>query len=217
MTQRLRLAADPSDESGIRELVRHLERGGAVAYPTETVYGIGARADNQGVRSIHTLKGRQEQSPFLLLVPGEAAVTELRWTADARRLAEAFWPGPLTLVLEDPSTRFPPGIRSASGGVGVRRSPHPWVGAFMQEWAQPLISTSANRSGFPPASEASQAEENFRGVPGAEVLALVDGGSIPPSVPSTVLDLTGGRPRLLREGAVPRDAIEEVVGQVEPG
>jgi L-threonylcarbamoyladenylate synthase len=199
------------------EIVEHLRRGGLLGYPTETVYGLGGCAVPSVVQAIRSLKGREEGKPLLLLLPGASPMGEspARWgltmTGDARRLADRFWPGPLTLVLRDEDGRFPPGIRSDAGGVAVRVSPHPFVEALMQVWDAPLISTSANRSGEAAAISADDVRESFTNVSGSEGLLVVQGGPTPLTTSSTLVDCTGARPILLREGAISRRELEGTV------
>ncbi|MEX0856234.1 MAG: L-threonylcarbamoyladenylate synthase [Gemmatimonadota bacterium] len=208
-----RREGDPNDARLLSDFVAHLERGGTLGYPTETVYGLGARADLEGVQAVQALKGRSDAHPFLVLIPGEEHPEEgldrwgLSWSPEARRLAATFWPGPLTMVLSDPEGRFPPGIRSAVGGVAVRVSSHPFVSALMSHWDRPLISTSANRSGEPPACTPEEFIHGLRGGMALDRLWIADGGRLPPAAVSTLLDLTGAGPRVLREGAISKEAL----------
>ena len=109
----------------------------------------------------------------------------------------------MTLVLRDPDGRFPPGIRSPQGTVAVRVSPHPLVRTLMEAWAAPLISTSLNEAGGPPARSGDEAREIARALGADERLLILDGGTLPPSPPSTLVDCSGPEPRVLREGSVP--------------
>ena len=109
--------AEPPSEEDLDGVVRHVLGGGLIAYPTETVYGFGGLAAPRAVKSLRRLKPGRER-PFLLLVPSVAAVSGLRWTAEARVLASVFWPGALTLVLADPSRSFPAGC--GGGGEASR-------------------------------------------------------------------------------------------------
>ncbi|MGD2122404.1 MAG: Sua5/YciO/YrdC/YwlC family protein, partial [Gemmatimonadota bacterium] len=108
------------DPGLLKEISRHILGGGLVAMPTETVYGFGCIPHGSPLRELQRIKERGPESPFLLLVPGPGAVGDLEWTPEAERLVEVFWPGPLTVVLNDPDSRFPPGVRSFRGGVAVR-------------------------------------------------------------------------------------------------
>jgi L-threonylcarbamoyladenylate synthase len=207
------LARSPEEwQAAIPRLVDHLRAGGLLAYPTETTYGLGARVTPGGIEAIRELKGRGEV-PFLALLPwgplGLAGVrtlepwgTSLVWTAAAEALANAVWPGPLTLVLEDRGGGWPAAARNPEGGVGVRVSPHAFVLDLVAALEEPLLSTSANLSGSPPAQAPNEVVEGLRHRPGWARCHLVDGGTLDPSPPSTVVDCTGRLPRLLREGAV---------------
>jgi L-threonylcarbamoyladenylate synthase len=207
------LARSPEEwEASIPRLVDHLRDGGLLAYPTETIYGLGARVTPEGIEAIRELKGRGEV-PFLALLPwghlGLAGVralhpwgTSLVWSEAAVALARAVWPGPLTLVLEDRGGGWPAAARNPDGGVGVRVSPHPFILDLLTALREPLLSTSANPSGSPPPHSPDEVVAGLRHRPGWARCHLVDGGTLDPSPPSTVVDCTGPRPRLLREGAL---------------
>ena len=206
------LRVDPRDRAQLDRIAAHLEEGGLLGYPTETVYGFGAGVTPRGIRAVGRLKGRGGAKPFLVLVPdrGSEGAARLDWTPSALALAEAVWPGPLTLVLGDPGASYPDGVRSAGGGVALRVSSDPFVTAFMRRWRRPLLSTSANRAGDPPAGSAG-AVRRLCGGAGAGRLWIVDGGPRPDgSKPSTIVDCTGPVPRLLREGALPLSRLLEV-------
>ena len=181
----------------------HLRRGGILAYPTETVYGFGARCDADGIRRVRQIKRRADEKPLLVLVRNADEVAGLRWTAEARELARIFWPGSVTLVLADPDRVFPDGVRSAEGAVAVRVSPHPVVTLLLDALEGPLTSTSANVPGRPAArsGEEALAQALALGV-GSEML-VVDVGLLPASSPSTLVDCTGAEPVVVREGTVP--------------
>ena len=144
------------------------------------------------------------------------AVAGLRWSEAARELARIFWPGPLTLVLEDPLGIFPRGVRDEdTHAVGVRVSPHPLVARLVEGLGGPLTSTSLNAPGESPAASGSEAIEVVRRLGAREVLVL-DAGTLSPSRPSSVVDCTGEAPVVIREGAVPtsrlRCAVPEIHG-----
>ncbi len=190
----------------------HLEHGGLLGYPTETVYGLGAAATAEGVEGVRALKERGSEKPFLILLPGDGPeeTEELGWDERSRSLARRHWPGPLTLVLRDVAATYPAGVRSAEGGVAVRVSSHPFVEALMRAWRRPLLSTSANMPGKPPARTAGELSQAIRGRPGADRLWVVDGGALPPSEPSTIVDCTGPAPRVVRAGRIPSEELVEV-------
>jgi len=209
--------ADPADEAQLLRIAQHLRSGGLLACPTETIYGLGASADARGVEAVRAMKGRQEDHPFLVLLPqGPTPASRmdpggLHWPEVAIRLADAFWPGPLTLVLPDRGYAFPPGIRSGNGGVAVRVSSHPFIQALMRVWNRPLISTSANRAGEPVGHGADEVRKALEGRPGTHRLWIADGGKLTPSSPSTIVDCTGSRTRILRHGAVGTDLLSSVL------
>ncbi len=210
--RRLDLRGEPgADLSGV---VNHLRSGGLIAYPTETVYGLGGLCSDAGVRRLRELKGRSSDKAVSVLVESRSAVDGLRWSEGASELAEVFWPGSVTLVLEDPEGIFPEGVRSGlTGGVGVRVSPHPLVGRLLAELAAPLTSTSLNAPGEPPACSGEEAMEVLLGLGGTDVW-LLDVGTLPPSGPSTVIDCLGPDPVVLREGAIPVGRLRCVIPEI---
>lgn len=197
------------------EVVAHLEEGGLVAYPTETVYGFGGLARKDAVDELLRLKARPPSRPLLLLLEGPRDVADLTWSDAARRLAEAFWPGPVTLILDDPGARFPPGVRGPDGGVAVRQSPHPVAAGLVSALGRPLTSTSANAPGSPPAMDADAAEAAVRAVGGEAIVWVIDAGGLPPSGPSTIVDCTGDAPRIVRLGQIPADRIRPLAPDLE--
>jgi tRNA threonylcarbamoyl adenosine modification protein (Sua5/YciO/YrdC/YwlC family) len=191
----------------------HLRAGGVLAYPTETVYGFGCRLDGEALGRLRELKSREE-GPFLLLIEGMSGARDLEWSAEARLLAEAVWPGPLTLVLPDPGKAYPAAVRGPTGGVAVRDTPHPVARRLVQALGEPLTSTSANRRGEPPARSPGEVSRVLEGLdPGARV-AVLHGGTLPPSPPSTIVDCTSHPPRVLREGALPVATLRDVVPEI---
>ncbi|MBI4545699.1 MAG: threonylcarbamoyl-AMP synthase [Gemmatimonadetes bacterium] len=193
-------------------VARHLLAGGLIAYPTETVYGLGCALRQDALERLTALKGRVRGKPFLLLVTGTAQAHGLEWTEEARTLAARFWPGPLTLVLGADPGRYPQGVVSAAGGVAVRATSHQGMQAILHALGGPITSTSANRPRTPPAASASAAHAVLEALGGGTGVWLLDGGRLPPSPPSTIVDCSGGRPRLLRAGAIGAAELEKVVG-----
>jgi L-threonylcarbamoyladenylate synthase len=190
-----------------------LRAGGLVAFPTETVYGLGANAlDPDAVRGIFAAKGRPARNPVIVHVgdvPAARALVTV-WPETAGRLADRFWPGPLTLVLP----RMPAVPDAVTGGgptVAVRCPAHPVALALVRAAGVPVAAPSANRS-----SELSPTlPEHVLGGLVGRIDLLLDAGATPAGIESTVLDLSGSRPRLLRPGPIPPSLIEEVVGPVE--
>ena len=205
---------EAAQRAAIPRVVDHLRAGGLMLYPTETVFGLGGLAERTPLERLSALKSRDEQKPFLLLVAEVAQAPGLHWTDAARALADMFWPGPLTLVLRDPDGRYPPGVQSASGGVALRRTPHEGVRRLLDALGEPVTSTSANPRGVEPARTVAEARALLRDLPAEADVWLLEGaaGGAPPS---TVLDCTAERPRLVRAGAVSIERIREVVDDVE--
>jgi L-threonylcarbamoyladenylate synthase len=185
-----------------------LAAGGLVGFPTETVWGLGADARSEAaLEHLRRWKGRDAAKPISLLVagPGDLARLGARLGPAARRLVDAFWPGPLTLVVRC-EARLAAGVLGPGGSVGLRCSPHPVAGALaalaLRRGVGPLTATSLNRSGAPPcATRAEAAAAAGRG------LALVAGPDAGGAPPSTVVDATGDEARVLREGALSGAAI----------
>ena len=185
-----------------------LGSGELLAYPTETLYGLGA--DGRSASAIEHLrgwKGRGPERPLSILVEGSEALPDLgvELSPLPRRLAEAFWPGPLTLVLPCPGL-FAPGVAREDGAVGFRCSTHPVAAALARRAARegigPITATSLNRSGEAPASTRAEAARHCDGRPGSPILIDTPVAEAGGGAPSSVLDLTGPEPRMLREGAI---------------
>lgn len=200
-------------------LVRdHLATGGLLAYPTETVYGLGSAPSDAALDALARLKGRPPKKPFLLLVSSEKMAEQwgLSFSRAARALAEAFWPGPLTLVLTGGEGRLPDRLRGAEGGIAVRYTSHRGIRRLVEACGVPLTSTSANRPGSPPAAGAAGIEQIFADAIRAGGLMVLDGGVLGNVPPSTLVDCTEPVPRLVREGAIPRGELRRAVGSLAP-
>lgn len=205
----MHFSADDCDGDLLLRIGRHLDAEGLLAHPTETVYGVGATATAGGVTALRTLKTRNGTKPFLVLVP-ESDVEGLVWTPQARRLAAAFWPGPVTLILSDPSDRFPPGIRSEDGGVAIRMSPHPFIRSLQRWWPHPLLSSSANLPGQEPVRSGEEVISVWPEEVAAGRLWVADAGRLPPALPSAVIDCSGSQPVLIRPGPVGLDVLRGI-------
>lgn len=209
--RRLDLRGDP--EADLGAVISHLAADLPLAYPTETVYGLGGAVTPAGVRRVQRLKNRDTKRPLLMLIEGPDDAAGLRWTPEARTLAEAFWPGALTLVLEDPDHIFPPGVRNnETGGVGVRVSPHPLVRRLLGAYGRPLTSTSLNEPGMPPARSGREAGEVAARLD--DEIFVLDAGTLPLSAPSTLVDCTGPDPLVLRAGSVPVARMRCVIPEI---
>lgn len=189
-----------------------LAAGGIVAYPTETVYGLGVDARSpKAVAALLALKGRDGGRGISVLVSGLDMAAPLLAEAPpeaARALAARFWPGPLTIVLPASPT-VATALLGPSGGVGLRCSSDAWASALVERLGAPLTSTSANRSGQPPARSAMEARAAL-GSDAASVFVL-DGGTRPDSEVSTVVEFSKGHATVLRVGAVSAASIETVI------
>jgi L-threonylcarbamoyladenylate synthase len=199
-----------ADAEAIAAAVRCLNAGGLVAFPTETVYGLGADATNgQAIARLYDAKGRPAFNPLIAHVGDLAAARRLaRFDADALRLAEAFWPGPLTLVL--PKAADCPVADLATAGldsIAVRVPHHPVARDLLAAFGGPVVAPSANRSGHVSPTTAGHVLADLRG----RVDLIVDGGAAPVGVESTIVACLDG-PVLLRPGGLPRDAIERALG-----
>jgi L-threonylcarbamoyladenylate synthase len=196
----------------------HIGRAGLLGYPTETVYGLGSATDARSVEELARLKGRRAGKPFLLLVSNRSMAERagLVFNVSAHALAEAFWPGPLTLVLRGGEGRLPDRLRGPEGGFAVRHTSHAAVARLIERLDQPLTSTSANRPGQAPAAGAAQIISLFQESYDKGDLLVLDGGTLGNVPPSTIVDCTEARPALIREGALPRDELRRAVGRLAP-
>jgi L-threonylcarbamoyladenylate synthase len=208
----------PPDPIG--DAVEWVRGGGLLAYPTETVWGLGADArSGTALERLVGWKGRPSDAPISILVGALDDLEALGFAVDAgaRRLAGQFWPGPLTLVLPCQGN-FAPGIARADGAVGVRCSPHPLAGALARRLARecvgPITSTSLNQSGAPPLRSRHEARACCTDEPGAPRMLDVDGAEAGGGRESTVVDVTGARPAVLRWGALPEPVLEPVLKEI---
>ena len=200
-------------EASIGGTIAHLQQGGVLGYPTETLYGFGTAVDREAVESLVQLKGRPPSKPFLLLIVGAdmLARLDLHLSTDASRLAARHWPGPVTLVLPGGDRRVPDRLRGPEGGIAVRWTPHEGLQRLIRAYGDPITSTSANRPRQPPAMSAFEIVEQWGDAIARGKLRVLDGGRLEPSQPSTVVDCTSERPRVIRPGAVPASVLRESV------
>ena len=190
-----------------------LREGGLVVFPTDTVYGVAALArDAAAVAAIYRAKQRPSNMPIPVMVGDPMAVSEIAIPAPGfRELADAFWPGPLTIILPRRATL--PDIVTAGGDTVALRIPdHPLVLALLRVLNEPLAVTSANRSGHPPALTADDARVQLDG----RVEAIIDGGPAPGGLPSTIIDLTRTPPQILRRGPVTEAQIRAILANNQP-
>ena len=197
---------------GIRRAIEQMEARRVLAYPTETVYGFGGAIDRDSVDALIRLKGRPKGKPFLLLIAGSDMLgkLDLRLPSFATNLAARFWPGPLTLVLPGGEKRVPEALRGPEGGIAVRWTSHPALQQLIRAHGDAMTSTSANRPGVPPATSAGEIREQWGDALARGTLRLLDGGTLQPSLPSTVVDCTRRAPRVIRPGALPAVRLRKI-------
>ncbi len=206
------LAVDPRapQPERIAQAAAVLRARGLVAFPTETVYGLGANAlDAAAVGRIFAAKGRPAHNPVIVHVAGAADVEQVAadWPASAARLAERFWPGPLTLVLPRKPTG-PAAVTAGGPTVAVRVPAHPVALVLLRAAGVPVAAPSANRSSHLSPTQAAHVLRDLEG----RIDLVLDGGPCPGGIESTVLDLTTRPPRLLRPGLVTQPELEAVLG-----
>lgn len=200
----------PADDAGLTEAVQLLCAGGLVSFATETVYGLGADATNdKAVARIFEAKGRPQFNPLIAHVADVAmAKRYVEWSDEAQLLADAFWPGPLTLVLPlKPNSGISPLVTSGLTSLAVRMPAHPTAGRLLREFAAPIAAPSANPSGK---ISPTTADHVLAGLSG-KIDAVLEGGSCDVGLESTIVGLLD-RPTLLRPGGVPLEALEAALG-----
>ena len=204
----------PPTQAAIAEAARMIREGGLVGLPTDTVYGLAADAtDDSAVAGVFRAKGRPSDKPLIALVATQAMAEACGdFAGSARALAEEFWPGPLTLVLpRAAASPLSPLVHQGARGVSLRIPGNEIALAVVEAAGRPLTAPSANPSGAPSPLIAAEVVAGL----GAHVALVIDGGPADGSLASTLLDLTGAIPRLLRAGVVTAEAIERVIGPVE--
>ncbi|MEQ1545913.1 L-threonylcarbamoyladenylate synthase [Methyloglobulus sp.] len=199
-----------ADQAAINQAADLLRQGRLVALPTETVYGLGADAKNpEAVKRIFAAKGRPADHPLIVHIPDKAALTD--WAIEipeiAWKLAERFWPGPLTIVLKK-HPDVPMEVTGGQNTVALRVPNHPVVLAVLTEFGGGIAAPSANRFCRISPTQASHVEEEL----GDKVDMILDGGACEVGLESTIVDLSGDQPRLLRPGQLSKTEIEAVLG-----
>lgn len=195
---------NPFDDSSINQAIATLKDGGVVAFPTDTVYGVGIDPfQPEAVRELYRIKGRPIDKPIPILVGSLGDVERVAQNLPSTfgRLAKQFWPGELTLIVE--AKGLPPEITAGGNTVGVRMPDHPLALALLQRFGGAIATTSANRSDEPPATSA----EEVRSELGDLVNIILDGGQTPTRVASTVLDLSVSPPHIRRHGGISMDQL----------
>lgn len=194
------------------QAVDMLKNGNVVAFPTETVYGLGAVATNDAaVKKIYEAKGRPSDNPLIVHIgtKEELQAYTMGIPDVAHVLMDTFWPGPLTIILEAKPNLFAPSVTKLST-IGFRMPNHPVALQLLQQLKMPVAAPSANRSGKPSPTKAMHVMEDLNG----KISAVIDGGETGIGLESTVLDLTQEVPTILRPGGVTKEMLEEVIGAV---
>ena len=212
-TKTVKIDEEHMDQEAVEEAGRILREGGLVAFPTETVYGLGANGlDEQAAAKIYAAKGRPSDNPLILHITSMEELVPLaaEIPPEARALAEAFWPGPMTMIFKKTSL-VPRGTTGGLDTVAVRMPSHPVARALIRAAGVPVAAPSANTSGRPSPTKAAHVAEDMDG----RIDMLVDGGEVGIGLESTIIDVSEGVPTILRPGYITMEMIRRVTGRVE--
>ena len=206
-----------SMDTVLEKAASFLQKGELVAFPTETVYGLGADATMaEAAKKIYAAKGRPSDNPLIVHIADIKDLKEVvkEIPVNAERLAKAFWPGPLTMILEK-SDKIPYETTGGLDTVAVRMPSHPLARAVIQASGRPIAAPSANASGRPSPTLASHVQQDLDG----KIAMIIDGGAVEIGIESTIIDLTVEPPMILRPGAVTRAMLQKEIGEVreDPG
>ncbi len=211
-TRFVQLQGDEHDAAVFAEAGRIIRAGGLVAFPTETVYGLGGNGlDPEASRKIYAAKGRPSDNPLILHIAERDELPPLvqEVPETAGKLMDAFWPGPLTLIFR----KRPLVPKETTGGldtVAVRMPSHPGAAAFIRAAGVPIAAPSANLSGRPSPTTAEHVREDLNG----RIDMILDGGESEIGLESTIVDVTGGTPTVLRPGYIGRERLEALLGEI---
>ncbi|MDP2914179.1 MAG: L-threonylcarbamoyladenylate synthase [Candidatus Aminicenantes bacterium] len=206
-TQIIKIDQGAITPDALRSISGILQGGGVLAYPTETFYGLGALASSEkGIAKVYRLKRRDRGKPLSIVISDVKMAEEIALSMPPvfRALAGEFWPGPLTLVLTAKAV-YPSALLGPGGSLAMRVPGVPWLRDLVRYLGVPITATSANISGHGEISDPEKIVQEFRG----KVDLIVDGGPTPGGLPSTIVDLTLDRPRILRAGAVSAAALRK--------
>ena len=205
MTQILSIQSESPEPGRIQEAVAMIREGAICAYPTETFYGLGVDVTNEAaIKRLFDLKRRDYGNPIAVIVSDQSMLTSYvrEIPEQAHRLMDRFWPGPLTILFRT-NEKVSRQLTTNTGKIGIRISSHPVAQAIVRGLGRPLSTTSANFSGFPPATQPKHVRSFF----GDKVDLLLDVGELPPSVGSTVVDVTEEKLAVIREGVIPVEMV----------
>lgn len=213
METAMEVMRDGVKEDGIRRAGEILKRGGLVAFPTETVYGLGANAlDETASAKIYSAKGRPSDNPLIVHIADWEAIYRIadEVPAQAKLLADAFWPGPLTMILKK-SSQVPFGTTGGLDTVAIRMPANEVARALIRAGGGYVAAPSANTSGRPSPTTAQHVAQDMDGV----IDMIIDGGDADIGLESTIVDLTEGTPTILRPGYINEEMLTQVLGKVE--
>lgn len=205
MTQVLRINSEAPEENLLREAVAMIREGAICAYPTETFYGLGVDVTNDAaMKRLFDLKRRDYGNPIAVIVSDRSMLTTIVRDVpeQAQPLMAVFWPGPLTILFRT-NAYISRQLTTNTGKIGIRISSHPVATALVRYLGRPLSTTSANLSGFPPSTHPKHLQSYF----GDKIDLVIDGGELPPSLGSTVVDVTEEKLAVIREGVIPVEMI----------
>lgn len=210
MPQILKISDTQSEEDVLTSAAAIVSRGGVIAYPTETIYGLGADATNeQAIRRIYDIKGRDFKNPISVIIGELRDVYPLtrKVTSSAQKLMDAFWPGPLTIIFEaaDNVSRL---LTANTGRIGIRLSGHSGARKIALKTGKPLTSTSANLAGAPECADAAAVMDQI----GGKIDAVIDLGKTAGAPASTIIDVTDEKPVILRTGVITCEEIMRKTG-----
>jgi L-threonylcarbamoyladenylate synthase len=212
-TKILKINPNKIDKEKIKEVSKVLRRGGLVAFPTETVYGLGADALNEkAVKKIFSAKGRPQDNPLIVHVSDMEEVKSLvkEIPKNAELLMDIFWPGPLTIILKK-SRKVPDCVSAGLDSVAIRMPSNKIALELIKQARTPIAAPSANSSGKPSPTLAEHVIKDLNG----KIDAIIDGGEVEVGLESSVIDLTANPPRLLRPGKISLEELKKVLGNVE--
>lgn len=215
MTEILKINPQKPELSLIQKAAQVIRAGGLVAFPTETVYGLGGNTfDPQAVQRIFLAKGRPANDPLIVHILNETWLEKVTTSFPPKTevLVHRFWPGPLTLIFPR-NPAIPPNVTAGGNSVAVRAPSHPVAQALLNAAGLPIAAPSANRFGHTSPTQAAHVYADLAG----RIDLILDGGECPIGLESTVLDLTKEPPVILRPGGIPREEIERVIGTVHLG
>jgi L-threonylcarbamoyladenylate synthase len=191
----------------IKIVARILKEEGIIAYPTDTFYGLGASCfSEKAIQRIYRLKKREPSKPISIIISDTNTAREIAKDIPSSfwKMADEFWPGPLTIIL-NASSKLPKSLLGPGDSIGIRQPALPWIRELLERAAFPITATSANISGEKDIADPEIIRDSFYGL----VDLIIDGGETTGTLPSTVIDLASAKPAIIREGAVPRSALRK--------